>query len=166
MSEGPLSEQESLKREKILAKELIKLSEEWPSLTFLLQTMPPFPWHLGGKGHHNLLVKEDSLIRLNEMTGLQICFDTSHSFLASNHYGFDFYEFSSNISSKVKHIHFSDAKGISAEGLQIGHGLIDFKLLIDQYSGKGISLIPEIWQGHEKNGKGFWQALINLAQFV
>ena len=100
MAEGPLNDNDALERENILSKQLNILKKNWPSLTFLLQTMPPFPWHLGGKGHHNILVKEESLNRIFSLTGLKFCFDTSHSFLASNHFGFDFYEFSSNISSK------------------------------------------------------------------
>ncbi len=166
MAEGPLNDNDALEREYILSKQLNILKKNWPSLTFLLQTMPPFPWHLGGKGHHNILVKEESLNRIFSLTGLKFCFDTSHSFLASNHFGFDFYEFSSNISSKVEHIHCSDAKGSSAEGLQIGHGQIDFNLLMKDYKNQNISLIPEIWQGHEKDGKGFWQALRYLEELI
>ena len=125
--------------------------------------MPPYPWHLGGKGFHNLLLDSESIIRIKEKTDLEICLDTSHSFLSANELNFNFYDFVQDLNSSINHVHFSDAKGESSEGLQIGHGSIDFKKILSILKNQNISIIPEIWQGHEKEGEGFWKGLINLA---
>ena len=62
------------------------------------------------------------------------------------------------------HLHIADSSGVDGEGLQIGAGDIDFPALaewLDNYSPDS-SFIPEIWQGHENEGEGFWRALERL----
>ena len=57
-----------------------------------------------------------------------------------------------------------DGAGVGEEGLQIGEGTIDFKQLkydLDRMA-PNASFIPEIWQGHENDGEGFWIALERL----
>ena len=63
------------------------------------------------------------------------------------------------------HLHIADASGVDGEGLQIGDGEIDFVTMCSELMNHGendISFIPEVWQGHKDNGKGFWQALDKL----
>ena len=50
--------------------------------------------------------------------------------------------------------------------MQIGEGEIDFKSLAETLNQlcPNTSFIPEIWQGHENNGEGFWRALDCLEQ--
>jgi N-acetylneuraminate synthase len=81
--------------------------------------------------------------------------------LTCNHLCYDFYEFSRKIAPYVAHLHLGDAKGLNGEGLQIGHGDIDFKRLggILNESCPRASFIPEIWQGHKNGGEGFWIAM-------
>jgi len=61
-------------------------------------------------------------------------------------------------------LHIVDAAGVDSEGLQIGQGEIDFPALADQLNRvcPDSSFIPEIWQGHENGGEGFWTALDRL----
>jgi len=61
-----------------------------------------------------------------------------------------------------------DAKGLNGEGLQIGEGDMDFVRLgkiLDKHC-PNASFIPEIWQGHKNNGKGFWIALDKLENLL
>ena len=128
------------------------------------QTMAPFPWHFGGQRFQNLFVKIDEIVHWCNVLKLRMCYDVSHSALTCNHLGYDFYEFSRQISPYVAHLHLGDAKGLNGEGLQIGQGDIDFKRLgrILNESCPGASFIPEIWQGHKNGGEGFWIAMEEL----
>jgi len=128
------------------------------------QTMAPFPWHFGGQRYQNLFVKADEIIRWCQKLNLRMCFDISHSRLACNHLGVNFYEFAEKIAPFSAHLHLGDAQGLNGEGLQIGEGEIDFARLgkILQTGCPQASFIPEIWQGHKNGGEGFWIALEKL----
>lgn len=127
-------------------------------VNFLIQTMPPFPWHFGGQSFHNLFVELDEIIKYSDMYGFRLCMDISHSKLSSNYYGFNFYkDFLINVSKYVDYMHISDAEGFDNEGLNIGEGDIDIDKLVFTLNNyyKDIPFIPEIWQGHTNFGKGF-----------
>lgn len=128
------------------------------------QTMAPFPWHFGGQRYQNLFVKAEEIIYWCEKLNLRMCFDISHSSLACNNFGIDFYKFSETIAPVSAHLHIGDASGVNGEGLQIGNGDINFKKLFKILDSKcpNASFIPEIWQGHKNRGLGFWTALDTL----
>jgi N-acetylneuraminate synthase len=132
------------------------------------QTMAPFPWHFGGQRHQNIFVKIDEIIEWCGKLKLRMCFDISHTQLACNHFGYDFYKFSEMIAPITAHLHLGDAKGLNGEGLQIGEGDIDFKRLgkILKEGCPNASFIPEIWQGHVDGGEGFWMAMERLEEFI
>ena len=126
-----------------------------------IQTMPPFPWHFGGQAYHNLFVDPDEIVTFCKKTGYKICLDVSHSMMACNYYHWDLGEFLNKVLPYTIHMHVVDAKGVDGEGVQIGHGDVDFNMLRDmmnQYA-PGVQFIPEVWQGHKNKGEGFWSAL-------
>jgi len=125
------------------------------------QTMAPFPWHFGGQRYQNIFIKKDEIKAWCESTNMGICLDVSHSMLAANHFGFDFYDFCEGVAEFCFHLHLGDARGVNGEGLQIGEGEIDFDRLMEIFDKKcpTASFIPEIWQGHKNGGEGFWTAL-------
>ncbi len=126
-----------------------------------IQTMPPFPWHFGGQSHHNLFVAPDEIVSFCEQTGHRVCLDVSHSMMACNYYQWDFGEFLKKVLPYTIHLHVADAKGVDGEGIQIGHGDVNFTMLrklMNEYA-RGIQFIPEVWQGHKNKGEGFWAAL-------
>ncbi len=128
------------------------------------QTMPPFPWHFGGQRYHNLFVDPNEINEFCKKTGFRVCLDISHSKLACNHFNWSFENFLKIVCPNTVHLHIADASGIDGEGLQIGEGEIDFvnlKRLITTFC-PNASFIPEIWQGHKNEGKGFWEALHKL----
>lgn len=144
------------------ARSLEELDKEGVEL--IPQTMAPFPWHFGGQRYQNLFVKIDEILHWCRKLKLRMCFDVSHSWLACNHLGVDFYEFSRQIAPLTAHLHLGDAKGINGEGLQVGEGDIDFECLgtILKDGCSSASFIPEIWQGHKNGGEGFWIAMEKL----
>lgn len=132
------------------------------------QTMAPFPWHFGGQRYQNLFVHADEIEHWCNELNVRMCLDVSHTMLACNHEGADFYEFCTKIAPLSAHLHLGDASGINGEGLQIGEGEIDFCRLgkILKAHSPESSFIPEIWQGHKNHGEGFWRALEKLEAYL
>lgn len=131
-----------------------------------IQTMPPFPWHFGGQSHHNLFVSPKEINQFCNETGYKICLDISHSMMACNYYKWDFYDFIDTVSPHVVHMHIVDSKGSDGEGVQMGHGDIDFVKLGNILDTKcpSVPFLPEVWQGHKNDGEGFWAALAYLEE--
>ncbi|HEY5801221.1 MAG TPA: TIM barrel protein, partial [Burkholderiaceae bacterium] len=148
------------------AKSLSELDMQGVEL--IPQTMAPFPWHFGGQRYQNLFVKAEEIVAWCERLNLRMCFDISHSRLATNHFGLDFYAFAKQIAPYSAHLHLGDASGVNGEGLQIGEGDLDFAKLGDILNTgcPAASFIPEIWQGHKNGGEGFWIALDKLEPFL
>jgi len=134
---------------------------ETEGVEFLIQTMPPYPWHFGGQSFHNLFVHPEEIIQFCKKYNRKICLDISHSAMSGTFYNLDILDFIKSVSKYVGHIHISDAKGLDGEGLQINKGELDF-FEISSHLNKycpNISIIPEIWQGHKDQGKEFYKAL-------
>ncbi|WP_341920906.1 N-acetylneuraminate synthase family protein [Hydrocarboniphaga effusa] len=162
----PLTPSERQQRRETLKRSLAELDtadvEIWP------QTMPPYPWHFGGQRFHNLFVEAEEIDVLCSELKLGLCFDISHSKLACNLLKHSFEDFTTIVGRHTRHLHVADAAGMDGEGLQIGEGEIDFKSFyrrLDQIAPQA-SFLPEIWQGHENDGEGFWIALDRLQQSV
>ena len=132
------------------------------------QTMPPFPWHFGGQRFHNLFVELDEIMDFCKKGNYRICLDLSHSKLACNYNSESLLRFVEHVAPITAHLHIADASGVDGEGLQIGEGEIDFKVLMQKLATvmPEVSFIPEIWQGHKNKGQGFWVALDRLEQSI
>jgi N-acetylneuraminate synthase len=131
-----------------------------------IQTMPPFPWHFGGQSFHNLFVRPEQIISLAKQLDVCICLDTSHTMMAANYYGFDFYNAVNELLCYTKHLHIANAEGIDGEGTNLRSGDINFfelSKILNKHS--AIGFIPEVWQGHLDFGEKFWTTLSDLEQF-
>jgi len=130
-----------------------------------VQTMPPFPWHLGGRSHHNLFTTASQSVQLAKDLDLSICIDLSHTFMASQHFDLDFYSELDEMLEVSDYLHVSDAASVDDEGLQIGDGKIDFEhvaRLLNKRESTSYTAIVEVWQGHLSLGKGFNTAIQEL----
>ena len=125
------------------------------------QTMPPFPWHFGGQRYHNLFVKSKEIVSFCKRNNMRICLDISHSKLVCVHEKISFHKFLKETANFCAHLHIADSEKTGGEGLQIGEGEIDFYSVAQVLKNKcpEASFIPEVWQGHENGGEGFWIAL-------
>jgi N-acetylneuraminate synthase len=132
------------------------------------QTIPPFPWLMGGQLYGNLFLDADDSAWFAETFGRRLCLDTSHSQLAATHLGRPFAEMVEQLAPHAAHLHLVDATGVDGEGVQVGDGDIDWPVLARQLDelAPGIGFIPEIWQGHVNDGEGFWVALERLEQLL
>ena len=128
------------------------------------QTLPPFPWYLGGQLHCNLFVDPADTAAFARDAGVGLCLDVSHSKLAANHRGASFRDFVEEVAPHAIHLHLVDAQGTDGEGIQVGEGDIDWPVLAEQLDrlAPAAPFIPEIWQGHKNAGEGFWIALDRL----
>lgn len=157
-----LSEQEAREKYDLVGSALLEIDTS--GVNIAIQTMPPFPWHFGGQSHHSLFVAADEIVDFWKSTGIGICLDLSHSMMACNYFGTSIFEFVKKVAPLSTHLHIVDAKGSDGEGIQIGHGDVDFTRvgrLLDEFA-PNVQFIPEIWQGHADGGAGFWSALAYL----
>jgi N-acetylneuraminate synthase len=132
----------------------------------LLENLPPFPWYFGGKWFGHILVEEHDTIEICQLSGLGLCFDTSHAALECNRSGTSLPEFAARTAPFLRHLHVSDAAGVGGEGLQIGEGDINFIELMPVLLDSRPTLIPEVWMGHLQDGRGFRTGLERLTELV
>jgi sugar phosphate isomerase/epimerase len=131
------------------------------------QTLPPFPWYMGGQLYCNLFVRAADTAEFASRYGRRLCLDVSHTKLATTFLGQPFSEAVELLAPHSDHLHLVDSVGVDGEGVQVGDGEIDWPLLARQLDllAPGVGFIPEIWQGHVNNGEGFWLALERLEQW-
>lgn len=160
--DGLLHPFERAKRYDLLVEHLAQLDSD--GVEIIPQTLPPFPWYFGGQLYLNLFVAPNDTVEFCREHGYRLCLDISHAKLACNHFKWSFKEFVEQLGPYTAHLHIADAEGVDGEGLQIGEGEIDFPALAAYLNrvAPQASFIPEIWQGHEKDGEGFWIALERL----
>jgi N-acetylneuraminate synthase len=91
-----------------------------------------------------------------------LCLDLSHAKLYCNAAGEDFLAYVKALKPLIGHIHVSDARGTTNEGLQIGEGEIDFTALVRALDGMDVIAVPEIMDGHRDKGAGFRVAVERL----
>lgn len=125
----------------------------------LVENMPGSPWYFGGTWHHANFMDAKEIVHFSKKTGYGIVFDTSHAALYCNRYGVNFEEYVKTILPAAKYLHISDAAGWGGEGLRIGDGTIDFKMLLKYIVKTNLWVVPEIWQGHKFGGEGFQIAM-------
>jgi len=133
----------------------------------LAQTLPPYPWYIGGQMYCNLFTTPLDVNNICSNSSMKLCLDISHTKLSANEYGYDFENFLKLNGRFVKHLHLADASNHNSEGLQIDEGEVNWVNtinLLNEYS-PNATFIPEIWQGHLNNGNGSWKALERLQKY-
>lgn len=124
------------------------------------QNMAPFPWHFGGQRHQNIFMMPEELVEQARSHGLRLCLDLAHLQMTCNHFGLNFQAALELLLPVTGHLHISDASGTNGEGVVMGTGDVQWPLAWNSIvRTKGISFIPEVWQGHKDHGAGFWYAL-------
>ncbi|MBK5237611.1 MAG: N-acetylneuraminate synthase family protein [Actinomycetales bacterium] len=149
-----------------IALALTRLDSE--GVRIAAQTLPPYPWFMGGQRFANLFLDPVETAAFAQATGTKLCLDISHTKLAANHLGLSLSDCVELLAPHTIHLHLVDATGIDGEGVQVGDGEVDWPLLCRQLNelAPGVSFIPEIWQGHVNSGEGFWTALNRLEAWL
>ena len=145
---------------------LERVDEEGVRLT--AQTLPPFPWLMGGQQFHNLFMDPEDTVWFYEKYGRRLTFDVSHSKLAANFAHRPFSEYVDAMVPISDHLHVVDSVGVDGEGVQVGEGEVDWRDFAERIDRLNPSapFIPEIWMGHVNNGEGFFTALDRLQQWM
>ena len=148
-----------------IAQALERVDESEVRLT--PQTLPPFPWLMGGQQHHNLFMGLEDTVDFCNQYGRRLTLDISHTKLAANFHKASFSEWVEQLAPLTEHLHLVDAEGVDGEGPQIGEGEVDWPILSEQLDrlAPGVGFIPEIWMGHTNSGEGFWTALERLERW-
>jgi len=165
-SDGPLPAKDLPALYSRVAASLDALDDE--GVEIIPQTLPPFPWYLGGQLFCNLFVDPLDTAQFATEHARRLCLDVAHTKLACSHLRSSFSEAVEMLAPLSAHFHVVDAAGIDDEGLQIGEGEVDFSILAEQLDrlAPHASFIPEIWQGHQNGGEGFWIALDRLERYL
>ena len=132
------------------------------------QTLPPFPWYMGGQLYCNLFVgagRHRGVRASATAAGSASTCRTPSSPRTST--ASPFSEASTCWLPTPTTCTSSTPTGVDGEGVQVGDGEIDWPVLARQLDrlAPGVGFIPEIWQGHVNNGEGFWIALERLEQW-
>jgi sialic acid synthase SpsE/sugar phosphate isomerase/epimerase len=138
-------------------KMLNKLNKEF-ELEFIPQTLPERAWYLGGQRRINTFANPDEVLDFCSKYKINICYDTAHTILACNSLGKDWATYTESLYRIARSVHLADAEGVDNEGLQIGEGELTRDVIRSIGLGKK-TWMPEIWQGHREDYKGFSDAL-------
>jgi sialic acid synthase SpsE/sugar phosphate isomerase/epimerase len=152
----------SLEHRKILYQRFHEAYREikWGKTELIPQNMAPFPWHFGGQRHQNIFMMPNELAEQANQMKIRLCLDLAHLQMTCNYFKLDFQESLDRLLPFTAHLHISDAKGNNGEGVVVGTGDVHWsEVWCAICAVKGVSFIPEVWQGHKDHGAGFWQAL-------
>lgn len=128
----------------------------------LLENMPDIYWYKGVLHSSCLFKRKDEIAAILDELNIGLCIDLCHAKLYCNAMGEDYLLYLKTLKPYIRHIHVSDARGSSMEGVQIGEGEIDFASLAALLADVGAAAVPEIQDGHKDGGGGFRTAARRL----
>lgn len=132
------------------------------------QTLPPYPWLMGGQQYHNLFLDPRDTREFADRYDVDLCLDVSHTMLAANFLQMPLSEAVELLAPRTIHLHLVDGIGVDGEGVQVGEGDVDWAALGAQLRRllPAAPFIPEIWMGHVNGGEGFFTALDRLEKWL
>ena len=121
---GHIPEPERARGYERIGAALARLDSSGVRLT--AQTLPPFPWLLGGQWFHNLFVDPRDTAEFSRAFDVPLTLDVSHSQLAATFLDLPFADAVDLLAPRTAHLHVVDATGVDGEGVQVGEGDVDF----------------------------------------
>lgn len=142
----------------IITKSFKEIDDE----RLIVENMPWFYIMRNGEiWRSNICIDPEDFFYFSELVG-GMTLDICHAYLSTQEGKNEYVQNMINkLGKMIKHVHASDAKPPHHEGLQIGTGLVDFKMLRDFKVG----IIPEIIDGHKNEGEGFRIAIERLKKY-
>jgi len=131
-------------------------------IELLLENMPARYWYKGELYSSCLFKDSKEIVSILGELNVGLCMDLCHAKLYCNAAGVNFRSYLTKLRPYIRHIHVSDARGTSEEGLQIGEGEIDFPDIMPILEGLDVVAVPEILEGHKNRGAGFRIAVDRL----
>ena len=148
------------------AATLQELAAKADSIELLPENLPPRPWVFGGEWVGNIFLLGEEIESFLREHSYRMCFDTSHAALACNAAGADLAKMVDRLKTYIAHLHVADGAGIGDEGLQIGEGTVNWADVLKPLQNYQNTMVPEIWQGHLRGGRGFLQAMEHLRPYL
>jgi deoxyribonuclease IV len=133
-------------------------------MSLLLENMPDIYWYEGVLYTSCLFKHEGEIIDILKTLDIGLCMDLCHAKLYCTAMDKDFLNYVKTLKPYIRHVHVSDARGSTMEGVQIGEGEIDFEGLMPVLKGLDAIAVPEILDGHKDGGAGFRIARERLAK--
>lgn len=130
----------------------------------LVENLPAHCWFFNGDWLASMATEPTDLLALCAELDLGLTLDLCHLYLASQEHGFDPYAAVERLRPLVRHVHYSGAKGVAEEGLQVGEGDFDVARALGLLADVDAVAVPEIWYGHEDNGAKFLEAWSRVEQ--
>mgnify|MGYP001575540581 CR=1 FL=1 len=124
----------------------------------LVENMPRHCWFFSGDWMANVALRAAETAEICKRHGIGATLDVCHLYLASQALGFDPVDEIGAVKPYVRHVHYSDARGDSGEGLQLGTGDLPIGKMLGELADLPVVAVPEIWFGHEKHGYAFREA--------
>jgi sialic acid synthase SpsE/sugar phosphate isomerase/epimerase len=146
-------------------KNFSKLKYSKDDVDIMPENLPSRPWYFGGEWYqHGFASAEDMLYFCNHF-GLGMTYDICHASLYCKNHNKDIVEYTKMVMPIASHLHLSDAKGISGEGLQIGEGDMDLDGVFNAMKGYKYTWVTEIWSGHLHHGAGTYKCFNLLEKY-
>ncbi len=139
-----------------------KLDYPKDEIDVLPENLPPRPWYLGGQWYQYGFAPAVDMVRFCEATKTKMTFDICHAQLQCNLEKSSLADYAKKVKGFVSHLHISDAAGLSAEGIPIFSGDIDFCSVFKVLQDIEYTWVTEIWSGHLHNGAGTYKAMLEL----
>ena len=131
-------------------------------IEILPENLPSRPWYLGGEWFQYGFAPAEDMIKFCDYFDLKITYDICHAALHCNESNKELLDYTRKIKNYVSHLHISDARGINAEGVQVGEGEIDFQKLFEILRDVDYTWVTEIWSGHLHNGEKTYEGMCCL----
>lgn len=132
--------------------------EAGDAVEILVENLPAHCWFFNGDWLSSMADRPDDVAALCAELDLGLTLDLCHLYLASQEHRFDPYAAVEQLKPLVRHVHYSGARGVDEEGLQVGEGDFDVPRALALLADVDAVAVPEIWFGHEDNGAKFVQA--------
>ena len=144
-----------------------KLNFNPDDIEILPENLPPRPWYLGGQWFQYGFMFADDMINFCNHFGFNMTYDVCHAALHCNHSNISLDQYTRKVLPLVSHFHLSDAIGIDGEGVQVGHGEVNFDSLMKEIgrSKNDFSWVTEIWSGHVNHGAGCRKSMHGLKKY-
>lgn len=139
-----------------------KLDYPRDKIDIIPENLPPRPWYLGGQWYQYGFAPSQDMVRFCRATDTKMTYDICHAQLQCNLERKSLVDYTKEVAEYVSHVHISDARELSAEGIQIFEGEIDFEGVFNILKKYELSWVTEIWSGHLHQGSATYKALLEL----